>query len=72
VKYGKEFLGDDFTKEGIGRYLSKDGFRQMRFDLTHHNGLPVHINLETFSHSVYDIMGKGVRTVIENIHIFFG
>ena len=69
IKEGKEFLGEGFTKVRQGYYRSADGLRTMRFDVSHHGGSPVHINLETWKNPVI----KGVRNkLLKNIHIFFG
>ena len=68
IKEGKEFLEEGFTKEGNGYYVSKDRYRSMRFDTTHHDGTPVHINLETWRNQLQ----RGVRNKLKgNIHIFF-
>ena len=68
IKEGKEFLEEGFTKEGNGYYVSKDRYRPMRFDTTHHDGTPVHINLETWRNQLQ----RGVRNKLKgNIHIFF-
>ncbi len=68
IKYGKEFLGEGYTKVGKGRYQSADGYRTMRFDLSHHNGYGTHLNLETWKHPVR----PSVRNkLLSNIHVFF-
>ena len=68
IKKGKEFLGEGYTRVGPGRYLSNDGYRVMRFDLSHHGGTATHINLETWKYPV----AKGVRNkILINEHIFF-
>ena len=68
IREGKEFLGDGFTQERNGYYVSKDRYRSMRFDTTHHDGTSVHINLETWRNQLQ----KGVRNKLKsNIHIFF-
>ena len=68
IKEGKDFLGEGFTKEGNGYYISKDRYRSMRFDVTHHDGTSVHINLETWRNKLQ----SGVRNKLKsNIHIFF-
>ena len=36
IKEGKNFLGEGYTKIGKGHYRSADGYRTMRFGLTHH------------------------------------
>ncbi|MBQ5912834.1 MAG: hypothetical protein IIW93_07040, partial [Bacteroidaceae bacterium] len=68
VKTGKEFLGDNYSKLGNGHYISEDGYRTMRFDLSHHDGTPAHINLERWKYKVE----PGLRNKRQkNIHIFF-
>ena len=68
IKEGKAFLGEGYQNVEPGRYVSADGYRQMRFDLTHHDGLPAHINLETWKKPIQ----TGTRNkLISNIHIFF-
>ena len=68
IKEGKNFLGDGFTKVKTGYYKSADGLRTMRFDVTHHGGSSIHINLETWKNPV----SKGVRNkLLKNVHIFF-
>ena len=68
VKEGKKFLGEGFTKEAPGRYVSQDGLRQMRFDFSHHGGTSGHINLEVWNKS---ILGPGKHFQTLNRHIFF-
>ncbi|WP_212841783.1 polymorphic toxin-type HINT domain-containing protein [Catellatospora sp. IY07-71] len=65
-----EFLGAGYRDEGGGRFVSKDGLRQVRLtdaDLAHRRQNP-HINFETYSQPIK----KGVRSPgpISNIHIF--
>ena len=68
LEYGRKFLGEGYTKEGQGRYVSADRFRQMRFDFTHHDGTTHHINLETFRYPI----AKGTRNkVIIDEHVFW-
>ena len=68
LEIGRKFLGDGYTKEGYGRYVSQDRFRQMRFDFTHHDGTTHHINLETFKYKI----GSEMRNkVIRDGHIFW-
>ena len=65
---GRRFLGEGYTKVETGRYVSKDGFRQMRFDFTHHNKTTHHINLETYRNE----LKPGVRNkIISDIHVFW-
>jgi len=71
VRKGKQFLGEGFTRESPTRFVSKDGFRQMRFDFTHHGGSAPHINLETFKHSIFEIQRPMKNKIIGNHHIFF-
>ena len=71
VRKGKQFLGEGFTRESPTRFVSKDGFRQMRFDFTHHGGSAPHINLETFKHSIFEIQRPMKNKIIRNHHIFF-
>ncbi|MEU1723346.1 hypothetical protein [Nonomuraea sp. NPDC005692] len=64
------FLGSDYQDMGRGRFLSKDGVRQVRMtdaDLAHRRQDP-HINFETYEQPI----GPGVRSgpPAENIHIF--
>ena len=50
-KQGRELLGKGYKSVGKDRWVSKDGFRQMRMDKPHmYNGekLNYHINLDTF------------------------
>ena len=73
VKYGKDYLGNDYVKIENGMYRSADGLRTMHFDFTHHayNGVknsPAHINLYEWLNPV----SPGVRNrLLANIHIFF-
>ena len=64
---GREFLGEGYTKAESGQYISKDGYRQMRFDFSHHDGTAHHINLDTFKYEIK----AGVRNKIKStIHVF--
>ena len=65
---GRKFLGEGYTKDGPGRYVSADRYRQMRFDFTHHDGTGHHINLETFK---YKILPKIRNKLISDGHIFW-
>ena len=68
LEIGRKFLGEGYTKEGPGRYVSLDRYRQMRFDFSHHGGTGHHINLETFKYKI----GSGVRNkVVSDGHIFW-
>ena len=76
VKYGKDFLGENFQKIDTGIYKSADGLRTMRFDFSHHpfrgkfysgNYSPLHINLYVWKFPVE----KGVRNkVLQEIIIW--
>ena len=68
IKKGKEFLGENYRKTGPGEYISQDGYRTMRFDFTHHDKTPAHINLVVWK----NVVEKGQRNKVrKNIHIFF-
>ncbi|GIH97679.1 hypothetical protein Psi01_83090 [Planobispora siamensis] len=65
-----EFLGSGYRDMGGGRFLSKDGLRQVRMtdaDLAHRRQDP-HINFETYNHPI----GPGTRSgpPASNIHIY--
>ena len=65
LKYGQEFLDDGYKEVANNRWVSSDGFRQMRYDLSHG---PAHYNLETFKYSYWD---GGRNKIISNIHLWF-
>ena len=68
LEMGRRFLGEGYTKEGPGRYVSRDRYRQMRFDFTHHDGTAHHINLETFKYKIK----KGIRNrIVSDEHVFW-
>ena len=68
IKKGKDFLGENYRKTGPGEYISQDGYRTMRFDFTHHDKTPVHINLVVWKNEVMPHQRNKIR---KNIHIFF-
>ena len=65
---GREFLGEGYTKVAPGRFVSLDGYRQMRFDFSHHGYTPHHINLDTF---MYQISSGGRNKLVGTKHIFW-
>lgn len=66
----EDFLGDGYSSNGNGRFLSSDGLRQVRMGnsdiLGYHGGGP-HINFETLSPNPSKL---GKMMVVENIHIY--
>lgn len=70
-KASQKFLGKGYKKAGKNRWISSDGFRQVRWDASHHmyKGKPsgLHFNWETFSKPI----AKGVRNeIVEDVHVW--
>ena len=66
ARIGRNFLGKGYSKQGPGRWVSEDGFRQLRLD--NHRPFGKHFNLETWKYPI----GAGSRNkLIENIHRLF-
>lgn len=74
AKYAQKFLGRGYHKTSSGRWVSADGFRQVRWDTTGHlfHGIHTkpHFNLETFRLPI----GCGLKPgrPIKNIHVWIG
>lgn len=72
AKYSQKFLGKGYYKAGQNRWVSSDGFRQVRWDVSHHlyDGVPskAHFNLETFRNPIGGLIRPG--KAIENIHVW--
>ena len=72
AKASQQYLGKGYnTKAGKNRWISQDGYRQVRWDTTHHmfNGKPspAHFNWYEFKYPI----SPGVRNeVIKDIHIW--
>lgn len=64
------FLGEGYTEASAGRFLSKDGLRQVRIGDTDilglHAGGP-HINFETLAPNPAK---PGKNMIVQNLHIF--
>jgi len=60
------------SNAGQNRWVSSDGFRQVRWDVSHHlyNGVPskVHFNLQTYRNPIGGLIRPG--KAIENIHVW--
>lgn len=72
AKEGRRFLGKGYKREGPGRWVSKDGMRQLRWDKSLHKykGIDVgyHFNLETFKVSYWQGGGHTLKTFK---HLFY-
>ncbi len=71
AKASQKYLERGYTKAGKNRWVSRDGFRQVRWDTTHHmfdgNPSPVHFNWVQFKYPI----AKGVRNeIINNTHVW--
>ena len=73
AKYGQKFLGKSYKRAENGRWVSKDGLRQLRLDTTGHlyNGKPSksHFNAEYFKTNYWQ--NKRVPIKRSNLHIFY-
>lgn len=66
----KEFLGDGYKDMGNGRFVSKDGLRQVRMgdsDILGQHGGGSHMNFETL---IENMDKPGKMTIDKNIHIY--
>ncbi|MCB9498820.1 MAG: RHS repeat-associated core domain-containing protein [Bacillales bacterium] len=71
AKYGQKMLGNGYSKEGPGRWVSEDGMRQMRLDGGHlYKGqkLGNHINIDYFRYGSY---WEGYTKIGKKIHILY-
>ena len=72
AKYSQKFLGKGYYKADQNRWVSSDGFRQVRWDVSHHlyDGVPskAHFNLETYRNPIGGLIRPG--KAIENIHVW--
>ena len=74
AKASQRFLGRGYGRAENGRWISADGYRQVRWDTTGHRygniaHTPPHFNLETFQYPIC----HGVRNhLLEDIHLWIG
>ena len=71
AKASQQYLGKGYTKASKGRWVSADGYRQVRWDTTHHmykgKPSPVHFNWYEYKYPI----SAGVRNqLISDIHIW--
>ena len=71
AKASQRYLGKGYSKAAKNRWISKDGYRQVRWDTTHHmyNGKPssVHFNWYEYKYPI----AQGVRNkAIQDIHVW--
>ena len=71
AKTSQRYLGKGYTKAGKNRWVSKDGYRQVRWDTTRHmykgKPSPVHFNWYEYKFPIE----KGIRNeLISDIHIW--
>ena len=71
AKASQKYLGKGYTKAGKNRWVSKDGYRQVRWDTTHHmykgKPSPAHFNWYEFKSPV----AQGVRNeIVNDVHIW--
>lgn len=71
AKASQRYLGKGYSKAAKNRWISKDGYRQVRWDTTHHmyNGKPssVHFNWYEYKYPI----AQGVRNkAIQEIHVW--
>lgn len=71
ARASQQYLGKGYTKAGQNRWVSKDGYRQIRWDTTHHmykgNPSPAHFNWYEYEFP----LSQGVRNKpIKDIHVW--
>ena len=71
ARASQKYLGKGYIKADKNRWVSQDGFRQVRWDITHHirdgKVTPVHFNWYEFQYPI----SKGVRNeIIKDIHVW--
>lgn len=71
AKASQQYLGKGYTKASKGRWISADGYRQVRWDTTHHmykgKPSPVHFNWYEYKYPI----SAGVRNqLVSDIHIW--
>ena len=71
AKASQKYLGKGYLKADKNRWISKDGFRQVRWDTTHHiykgKPSPVHFNWYEYKYPI----ANGVRNkLIKDVHVW--
>ena len=71
ARASQKYLGKGYIKADKNRWVSQDGFRQVRWDITHHirdgKVTPVHFNWYEFQYPI----SKGVRNeIIKDTHVW--
>ena len=71
AKASQQYLGKGYTKAGKNRWVSADGYRQVRWDTTHHmykgKPSPVHFNWYEYQYPI----APGVRNkLVSDVHVW--
>ena len=71
AKASQKYLGKEYTKAGKNRWVSNDGYRQVRWDTTHHiykgKPSPVHFNWCEYKYPI----APGVRNkLVNDVHVW--
>ena len=71
AKESQRYLGKGYTKAGKNRWVSADGYRQVRWDTTHHmykgKPSPVHFNWYEYQYPI----APGVRNkLVSDVHVW--
>jgi hypothetical protein len=69
AKCGQDFLGKGYSKEGPGRWVSKDGMRQLRIDS--HPPFGNHFNFDTFKTNYWQSNRTKIKDTAHQVYKWF-